>query len=57
MRRLGLDEQQVDLAIRLYEQGWSVARIGCHCGVNDSTVWLALRGRGVRMRDAQGRER
>ena len=41
MRRLGLDEHQVDLAIRLYEQGWSVARIGSHCGVNGGTVWLA----------------
>ena len=57
MRRLGLDEQQVELAARLYELGWSVARIGSHCGVNGGTVWLALRGRGVRMRDAQGRER
>jgi DNA-directed RNA polymerase specialized sigma24 family protein len=57
MRRLGLDEQQVDLAVRLYEQGWSVAGIGNHCGVNGSTVWLALRGRGVRMRNAQCRER
>ena len=57
MRRLGLDEQQVDLAIRLYEQGWSVARISSHCGTNGGTVWLALRARGVRLRDAHGRER
>lgn len=57
MRGLGLDDQQVDLAIRLYQQGWSVARIGSHCGVNGGTVWLAFRARGVRMRDAQGRER
>ena len=57
MRRRGLDEQQVDLAIRLYQRGWSLTRIGSHCGVNGGTVWLALRGRGVRMRDPQGRER
>jgi len=57
MRMLGLDDQQLDLAIRLYEQGWSVSRIGGHCGANGGTVWLALRRRGVRMRDAQGRDR
>ena len=57
LRGLRLDEQQVDLATWLYEQGWSVARIGGQCGVNGGTVWLALRGRGVRMRDAQGRDR
>jgi DNA-binding transcriptional ArsR family regulator len=57
MRRLGLGEQRVDLAIRLYKRGWSVARIGSHFGVTGGTVWLALRARGVRMRDAQRRER
>ena len=57
MRGHSLAKSQVDHAIQLYEQGWSVARIGCHLGVNGSTVWLALRARGVRMRDAQGRER
>jgi DNA-binding transcriptional ArsR family regulator len=57
MRRLGLDEQQVNLAIRLYEQGWSVARIGSQCGVNGGTVWVALRGRDIQMRDTQGRGR
>jgi hypothetical protein len=51
------DERQVDVAIQLYEQGWSTARIGLHLAVNGSTVWLALRARGVRMRNAQGRQR
>ena len=56
-RGLSRDERQVDVAIQLYEQGWSVARIGRHLGVNGGTVWQVLRARGVRMRDAQGRER
>jgi DNA-binding transcriptional ArsR family regulator len=57
MRRRSLSEQQVGVVIRLYEQGWSGARIGSHLGFNGGTVWLALRAQGVRMRDAQGRER
>ncbi len=57
MRGHSLDETQVHVAIALYEQGWSTAWIGRHLGVNCSTVWLALRAREVRMRDAQGRER
>jgi hypothetical protein len=57
MRGQGLAESQVDQGIQLYERGWSVARIGSHLGVNGSTVWLTLRARGVRMRDAQGQER
>jgi IS30 family transposase len=44
----------VDLAIQLYEQSLSVARIGRHLGVDGNTIWRALRARGVRMRDAQG---
>jgi hypothetical protein len=55
MRGHSLDERQAGVAIELYEQGWSTARIGRHLGVNGSSVWLALRARGVRMRDAQGR--
>jgi hypothetical protein len=57
MRGHSLAESQVDHGIQLYEQRWSVARIGSHLGVNGSTVWLALRARGVRMRDVQGQER
>ena len=52
-----MTEEQVDLATRLYQQDWSVARIGSHLGVNGGTVWLALRARGVQMRDTHGRER
>ena len=44
-------------AVRLYEQGWSVARIGAWLGVDGGTAWSALRARGVRMRAARGRDR
>jgi hypothetical protein len=57
MRRRGLDQGQVDQAAELYAQRWSVARIGGHLGVDGGTVWLALRERGVEMRDSHGRER
>ena len=57
VRGLSLDQRQVEGAIRLYAQGWSVARIGRHVGADGSTVWRALRMRGVRMQDAQRRER
>ena len=56
-RNQGLDMEQVAAAARLYEQGWSLARIGYQYEVNAGTVWRALRARGARMRDAQGRER
>jgi hypothetical protein len=34
MRRRGLSPNQADDAIRLYESGWSLARIGEHLGVD-----------------------
>jgi hypothetical protein len=57
LRGQSLDERQVNVAIQLYEEGWSTARIGWHLAVNGSTVWLALRERGVLMRDTHGRDR
>ena len=57
MRGLSLDQRQVDEATQLYEQGWSVARIGHHIGVDGSTVWRVLRAGDVRSeicRDASG---
>lgn len=55
LRGLSLDRRPVGVATRLYQQGWSAARIGSHLGVDGSTVWRALRARGVRMRDTHGR--
>ena len=40
MRRRGLDEQGVDHVVRLYEQGWSVARIGARLGIDGGTAWV-----------------
>jgi hypothetical protein len=57
MRRQSLDMQQVDVATSLYEQGWSVAKIGWRCDIDATTVWRALRARGVLMRDVHGRAR
>jgi hypothetical protein len=57
MRRRGLSLEQVDEAVRLYEAGWSLARIGERMGVDATTVLNRLRDRGVKTRDAQGRER
>jgi DNA-directed RNA polymerase specialized sigma24 family protein len=56
MRRRGLSPEQINEAVRLYETGWSLARIGQKMGVDPTTVRTRLRERGVRMRDAHGRE-
>lgn len=57
MRRRGLSPDQIDEAVRLYGEGWSLARIGERRGVAPRTVLARLRERGVRTRDAHGRER
>jgi DNA-directed RNA polymerase specialized sigma24 family protein len=54
-RRRNLLTHRLDEARQLYDQGWSLARIGQHLGVNASTVWHALRKAEVRMRDTHGR--
>jgi len=46
---------QVDEAVRLYEEGWSLAWVGERIGVTARTVQLRLREAGVRMRDTHGR--
>jgi lambda repressor-like predicted transcriptional regulator len=46
MRRQGLDEQQVDVAVQLNRQGWSMAQLGDRFGVDKRTVRSALRARG-----------
>jgi transposase len=56
-RQRGLNVEQVDEAVQLYGQSWSLARIGEKLGVEHSTVRNRLRERGVRMRDTHGRER
>ncbi|MEV0650954.1 hypothetical protein AB0I28_37455 [Phytomonospora sp. NPDC050363] len=55
MRMQGLAAGQVDEAARLYEAGWSLARIGDRLKVDAETVRSRLRERGVRMRDPNER--
>jgi DNA-directed RNA polymerase specialized sigma24 family protein len=52
-----LSGEQIDEAVRLYERGWSLARIGEKLRVTANTVRARLQERDVRMRDAQGWKR
>ena len=54
-RRRNLLTHRLEEARQLYDQGWSLAKVGQHLGVNASTVWDALRKAGVPMRDTHGR--
>ena len=56
VRRQGLDPEGIAHAVRLYQEGWSVARVGERLGVDGGTVWTALRTQGITMRDTHGRE-
>jgi hypothetical protein len=57
MRQRGLSPSQVDDAIRLYDSGWSLARVGEHLRVDPTTVLNRLRERGIPTRDTHGRPR
>jgi DNA-directed RNA polymerase specialized sigma24 family protein len=57
MRMRGLSAEQIDEAVRLYEAGQSLARIGERLGVDAGTVRARVVERRVRMRDTHGRER
>jgi DNA-directed RNA polymerase specialized sigma24 family protein len=46
MWRRGLSPDQVDEAVKLYKDGWSLARIGERMDVDPTTVLARLRGRG-----------
>ena len=52
--RRGIVHRRIDEARALYEQGWSLARIGDHFGVHAETVRLALRRAGVQARTRAG---
>lgn len=53
-RRSGVVTKNIDEASRLYEQGWSLARVGEHFGVDGETVRRALRAAGVTLRPRRG---
>jgi transposase-like protein len=57
MRMRGLSAEQIEQAVKLYEGGWSLARISRRFDVNAGTVQARLVERGVRMRDPHGRAR
>lgn len=55
-RRRGLAREQVDEAAKLYGDGWSLARVGRHFGVNGETVRVAFQvGPEVPRREPQRR--
>lgn len=56
IRNQGLTDEQVAEAIRNYEAGKSLAKIGTHLGADAGTIRRALLKRGVTMRDSHGRE-
>lgn len=47
MRMCGMSPEQIEKAPRLYQDGWSLARIGEHLGFDDMTVRSRLLERGV----------
>lgn len=51
-RKIGLDEQQIKEAVRLYKQGDSLATIGKRLGVTAHTVRSRLVEAGVEMRSS-----
>ena len=57
MRRHSLSPTEVEEVIRLYGQGWSLARIGERIGRHHSVVLRALSRAGVPRRDSHGRQR
>ncbi len=56
LRHRPLGPEQVAEAIRLYGQGWSLARVGEHFGRDATLIHLVLKREGVPRRDCQGRE-
>jgi len=57
LRRSGMTDIEIDEAVLLYEQGWSLAPIGAKLGSNALTVRDRLRERGVRIRAPHERVR
>jgi hypothetical protein len=53
----GMTPEQIHQAADLYNEGWSLARVGRAVGADAETVRKRLREVGVAMRDCQGRDR
>jgi hypothetical protein len=56
VRRQSLNAEGLAQAVRLYEDGWSLALIGNRLGVDATTAWTALKSQRIAMRDSHGRE-
>lgn len=56
LRHQGLRAEDLPVAARLYEGGWSLARLGKKYGCTHTTVRLRLMEYGVRMRPRRGWE-
>lgn len=56
-RPKGMSPNQVDVAVRLYESGLSLARVGAQLEFDAVTIRTMLLRRGVKTRDSHGRER
>jgi len=53
-RRRGVVLDHLDEARRLYEHGWSLARVRRHLGVDPGTVWYTFKNAGVPTRPRSG---
>jgi hypothetical protein len=53
-RRSGTVTRNINEATRLYEDGWSLARVGEHFAVDGETVRRPLRAAGVTLRPRRG---
>jgi AraC-like DNA-binding protein len=54
LRRKVLSEAQIAEAVQLYREGWSLAKIGSHLGVNPVSVSYRLKQAGVKLRPRPG---
>lgn len=54
LRRLGLNPNDIADATRLYQEGWSLARVGEKFDCDPSTIRNQLRAHGVQIRPGQG---
>lgn len=57
LRAPGIQPDDLPEVVRLYEQGWSLARLGDRFHVAPDTVGRALRAEGVRIRRPGGQPR
>jgi hypothetical protein len=57
LRPVGMTEREIKTAGRLYEQGWTLTKLGLKYHVDPTTVWRELRRTGVAMRSPNARQK